>query len=499
MKKILIFIALAILLPTGYWSCREENLDLKPGSLTESDFFKTEDDFQRAVTGVYAKLTDFYWFNNNSPIHGFWQLPGDDVTTQGADPYEIFTTLQSADGRVAQFYALNYQMLNRANTVLEKFKEESGVYTTPDLKKRHLGQVLFLRGWAFFQLWNYFGTSPIVTERIRLDQAGKLQPAGSTGNQLLDQAIADFTEAAGLLPPSWDAANAGRVTSHSANAALGKSLVFKASITKAAGDYTAALTALNKVAGALVPDFASNFDADLENNAESLFEFQASQPGFDNVWLSNDFSQGGNGSTSAYWGWYENHWSLFGTPPHVATNKLIAAFDPADPRLPLTCDPASGDFKKYVLRDKKSQSGVASTNNPRLLRYADVLLLRAEAILQSGGSIADAVGLINQVRARARAMKAGGTVPAALNTAETDRNKALEWLRNERFVELAGEEGHRWFDLRRWHLGGQIDLTRFDFSSVRNDVGFQVKHLYYPIPQGELDLNPNVRQNNGYN
>lgn len=497
MKKNLLFLFIMVLLiPVGYWGCSEKNLDLQPGQLTEAAYFKTEEDFHRALIGVYAKLSDFYWFNGNNPIHGFWQLPGDDVTTIGAEPFEIFATLASANGKIGSYYTLSYQMINRANTVLEKIEAESNVYKTANLKNYHKGEILFLRAYTFFNLWNFYGTAPVITERIRLDQPDKLQPAGSTGTQLLDQAIADLTQAAGLLPNSWPAADRGRITNNAANALLGKALLFKATLSKSNADYSAALAALNKVQGQLIPRFEENFAAGTENNAESLFEFQASQPGFDNVWLSNDFDNA-IGSTSAYWGWYENHWSLFGAPPYTATQKLVASFDADDPRLAFTCDPSNRAFKKYVTSDNKSQSGVASTNNPRILRYADVLLMRAEALTQSGGSTSEAIGLINQIRTRARSMGAGPN-PANYDPATSDRNKIMEWIRKERLLELAGEEGHRWFDLRRWHLGGQINLSAWDFSSARNDLGFTVKNLYFPIPQGELDLNPNVRQNDGY-
>ena len=86
----------------------------------------------------------------------------------------------------------------------------------------------------------------------------------------------------------------------------------------------------------------------------------------------------------------------------------------------LTLD-VDGNIVKYVSRDKFDQVATGSVNNPRLLRYADVLLLQAEATLQGGGSTADAIGFINQVRKRARDMVAGGTSPADYSTAETDK------------------------------------------------------------------------------
>ena len=498
-KKVII--ALFSLLLISY-ACNEKNIDLDPLSVTEAAFFKEEVDFDRSVLAIYAKLTDFYWFNANNPRHGVWQLPGDDITTIRTTGYEIFGTLQPEDdpdrNAVAGYYRAAYQLINRANTTLQKIDEEKGVYKTPNLKNTHKGEALFLRGMMYFNLTNFFGTSPLVIKRIQSTEE-ITQPNAAEG-ALMDQAIKDFQEAAGLLPATWATANRGRATANSANGFLGKALVFRGSIKKQEADYTAALAAFAKISGvSLAANFGNNFDVKDENNNESLFEFQASQPGGgDNVWLSNDFDNN-IGSISAYWGFYENHWSLFGGAPFVGTKKLLAAFDPRDPRLPLTMNATTRAVTKYVLKDQKSQSGPGSLNNPRLLRFADVLLLRAEALLMSGGSTADAIGLINQVRTRARNMVAGGTIPANYATTQADRAIIMNWIANERFVELAGEEGARWFDLRRWHLNGRINLATWDFSSDRSDFSITLpKHLYYPIPLTEIDLNPNIKQNAGY-
>jgi tetratricopeptide (TPR) repeat protein len=498
MKKINIKAWLTLILVSLlYHACDEDRLDLSPLSPTEASFFTEEQDFDRAILGVYAKMSDIYWFEANEPKNGVWQLPGDDVTTTATDAFEIFGPLQSAEGRMSKYYTAAYQLINRANTALQKIDQvKDGVYQTPNLETYHRGEALFMRGLMYFNLWNFFGTSPLVTERIQ--STDKISPPGTTGTQLLDQAIADFEAAAGLLPVSWDDANRGRATANAANGMLGKALVFRGTVNNAAADHSSAITAFNKITGvSLVEDFGANFAVDTENNSESLFEYQASQPSFDNVWLNNDFDNA-IGSMSAYWGYFENHWSLFGNPPYIATQKLADAFEAGDPRQPLTLDLGDKTIKKYILKDQKSQSGVASVNNPRILRYADVLLLKAEAIVQSGGSVNEAITLINQVRARARNMVAGGSVPAD-RPATADAVTVMNWVMQERFIELAAEEAHRWFDLRRWHLAGKISLSPAFFSSARTDVTFDAaKHLYYPIPLNELDLNPNVQQNPGY-
>jgi tetratricopeptide (TPR) repeat protein len=478
-------------------SCRKKNLDLLPHGLTEQSFFATEDDYNKAVLGIYAKLNDLWWFNagaSSSTMVPFL-LPGDDITTnEGGEPFETFGSLQPSTGRIDYLYTHLYHVCSRANIVLQKIAGDTGVYTTPDLKNWHKGEALFLRGYAHYNLWNFYGTAPI--DSMRTDSTSQFFRPGSTGTQLLDQAIKDFTAAADLLPANWDAANIGRATKNSANGMLGKSLVFRGSANKSTADFAAAITAINKITGAsLVAKFDDNFAFDTENNAESLFEYQASQPfGGDNVWLSNDFDNA-IGNLSIYWGYYDNNFALFGKSRFFGTTKLLNAFNAADPRRDLTINPANRQVRKYVQRNALSQSGVGSVNNYRILRYADVLLLKAEAVLQSGGSTAEAIGYINQVRTRARA---AGTEPANFSTAQTDKTIIMNWIIDERLRELAGE-GQRWFDLRRWSLQGIVTLDNAYFSSNTSSMSFQLpKHLNFPIPNAERDANPNVPQNTGY-
>jgi hypothetical protein len=506
MKLFLIRVSV-ILIPllsvTLYYGCKKSDLDLKPHGPTEDSYFTQESDFTKAVLGVYAKMNDWFWYNGGVGYGGVAScdnmilLPGDDITCGDQNAFEIFGPIEPTNYIINYYYQIAYQIIARANVVLQKVAEvQDGIYTTPNLKDYHKGEALFLRGFAYYNLWNYYGTSPLDT--VRVTSSDQFKPEGTTGTQLLDQAISDFTEAAALLPAAWSDDNRGRATKNAAYGMLGKSLVFRGSVTNAAADYSAALAAFGNISGAsLVPRFDDNFAFDTENNSESLFEYQATQAyGGDNVWLSNDFDNA-IGNLSVYWGFYSGDPNSYGQAKFVATVKLANAFDPDDPRKSLTLDD-DNNIQKYVSRDRLDQPGVGSVNNPRLLRYADVLLLEAEATLQSGGSTAEAIGYINQVRARARNMVPAGTVPADYPTTETDKTTIMNWIMNERFIELAGE-GQRWFDIRRWTIQGLVSLDNSFFNSLESaNMSFQQKHLYFPIPNSETDVNPNVKQNDGY-
>lgn len=493
-------------------SCNQAALDdVKPLTPTEEEYFTEENHFERAILATYAKMNAIYSWNGgeycNCPNMGLWQLPGDDMTSSGGGEnvdFETFTSLQASNGVIGRYYKALYEAIGRAHVLLQKNTEVAdGIYVTADLKNNHRGEALFLRSYAYFTLWNYFSTAPLVTERVT--DANNVFVSPSTGTQLLDQAIIDLQEAVTLLPVSWNANNRGRVTKNAANGLLGKALVFRGMANSNNADYTAAIAAFDAISGvSLVAKFDDNFAANTENNAESLFEYQASQSTGENIWLPDEFDNTiGSMSTSA-WVPFEgiNNWG-YGGVPFKATQKLINAFEPADPRLPLTIDMTNAGvdriIKKYITRDQKIPAYGSSVNNPRILRYADVILLKAEAILLSGGSKASAIGLINQVRTRARNMVPAGTVPADLNTGETNDATIMQMIMDERFRELAFEEGNRWLDLRRWHKAGKITLNTAFFNSTNPNFSITLpKHLNLPIPLNELDANANMQQNEGY-
>jgi hypothetical protein len=487
-----------------YFSCDKNKLNVPPPTSTEISYFNSEIAFRTGILGVYAVLNDYYSSSNSAGGSGSAELetfflPGDELTSQSEEPYEVFgQRLNSTEGKIQQLWASSYFLLNRANKVLNKIENvEDGIYTTPHLKDYNTGEVLFLRGFAHFMLWNIFGTAPIDTTDAPL---ANLNPPNTTGTQLLDQAISDFSRAAGLLPASWTGADIGRVTANGAYGMLGKALVFRATVNKDAGDYQAAIDAFNHISGAaLTANYEDNFDVNKENNIESLFEYQAGPPiagpQSTNSWLYND--QANIGVCSSYWQcFYNGSGTYMGGNLYLATNKYKNAFSADDPRLPLSIDASNNYILKYVLNNAP-EGQVNSLNNVRILRYADVLLLKAEAILQSGGSTSDAIALINQVRTRARNMVAGGTEPADFDQSVTDKSMIMKWIMNERLREL-GAEGGRWFDLRRWAMGGIVTLNKDFFNSNWPSIKWDDHFLNFPVPSTEMDKNPNIHQNTGY-
>lgn len=507
---------LLIFLSLFVFNACDENLNIEPTKELESEYFIDQERMQRGVLAVYAKITDLYGYNANNPKHKLWLLPGDDLRANNPRDMDTFKGLNGGDSDINFIWNRLYQIVSRANSMLEKIEENPEVYTSSEMAANNKGELLFIRSWAFYKLWSWWRKAPVITERIiGLENAYK-EP--SKGFEMLEKAILDLESAAQLLPQNWPVAETGRVTKDAAYGLLVRCYVTKACYnSKNNQDYTNAITAFSKISGSrkLTAHFGENFDYRFENNSESLFEFQASLKTAENPWLDNDFTDA-VGTMGAFYKHFENNWTNQGALV-APTLKLQSIFDPADPRIKETFAKNSnsvwafnGGFKmvKYVNGDRNKFAGIGninSINNTRLLRLADVKLLAAEAFLQTGQA-GKALQQVNDIRKRARMSTADGkeaSQPADL-TEVTMQN-----IMDERMRELAGEEGIRWNDLRRWHAAGYINLstwTKADFgmgTDYPDDLwGFNSTiHLLMPIPMSEMDNNPKMLesgQNPGY-
>ena len=536
--KITQYIPKIILLIMGlmiHWSC-DKNLDIDPTKELESVFFEDEGRIQRSVGAAYAALTYIYGPNLQGTIGDgvalrALHLPGDDIAFSGTgQSLFTFSGLTTTNGDLEEHWKSLYVLISRCNFVLYQIDnpEIQDIYETPGLMDANKGEMLFLRSWAYFRLWDWWRKAPLQDERITSIEDALLPP--SEGFEMLDKAISDLEEAAGLLPDSWDARNLGRITKDSAYGLLVKMFVTRACYNnKSSEDYQKAITAFGNISGSRqLVHFGENFDYRHENNAESLFEFQASlaPSGQDNPWLGNDFGSG-VGQMSAMYHQFTGHWGNYKTGIMGPTPKLINAFDPDDPRLLETIrdtvnfdnlggslwwigkwDRFGGNMiSKYTHGERGNAHEeiwtIGSKNNTRLLRLADVKLAVAEAYLATGNQ-GEALRHVNDIRKRARESTPDGSVsPVPADLASV----TMEDIMDERFLELVAEDGHRWTDLRRWHAAGYINLGTW----TAEDFGFDYEpalfafdastHLLFPIPQSEMDRNPLMNasgNNSGY-
>ena len=459
MKRIL-YIMLCTVLATG---CSEDFTDLAPiSNRNEADFYNDPEDFEVAINASYAGLQSTGTYGR-----GYWTMfeMRSDNTDQGPDATGLarqYTEINSftedaLNEQVTSVWSESYKVISNCNVILSRI---DGVEMDTDLKARITGEALFIRSLMFYHLAIAFGNIPLQLEPFV--SGDELTQVDQT--TVLNQLIVDLAEAEAGLPVAYSGNDVGRATKGAAATLLAKVLL-------TTGDDTTAATVLRRIISdygyELLDDYADLWGVGNENNAESIFEIQYISGGIGQGSLfTNDFSP----STDLQTG------SGFGR--NRPTISLMEAYEEDD----LRYDPSMGDTyvnlegetieARYV---KKFWSDPAIENDSDInfvvFRYADVLLMLAEALGESGESY----DLINEVRQRAGLEDIDASTPGSFE----------EKLLNERRVELAFEN-HRWPDLKRFDAESKIQEAESFITATRE---------YFYIPQREIDINPNFEQN----
>lgn len=505
MKKVFILI---IVVGMGF-GC-EDQLDVQnPNEPNVGLFWKTAEDAEKGVNAIYSTL-------HRGPISRWMPLlyiTRSDIgesrspDTNLANALDKFIQPDYNFGAVAGVYEDNYIGIFRANQVLDNVAD---IEMDPTQKDHLLGQAYFLRGLFYYHLATLFGNVPLMLKTSEPQD----YPANSTQVEVFAQVIADLGMAVEMLPATYsDPADLGRATKGAAYALLAKAHM-------QIGQYEDALEPLEWLVegeGAnnygLMDNYRDNFLITSENNQESVFEWQfAENP---NETTDNDVEPNHNYGTSLAQftapvdiGWSDaeaKRWVIYefleeqttdgSRDPRVEATFLFDSTNIAGPtatmiygqtfasRYGTGADSKRVWYRKFLNDHWKNEEGYRSPNNYRYIRYADVLLMYAE-VLNELDRTAEAYQYVDRVRARVNLTPLSDIMP------DLDRTEFLEQLKHERLTELAGE-GHRWNDLARWGDLGPT-LASNDPAFANFEVG---KHELLPIPQLDLDANPNLEQN----
>lgn len=526
MKKFLITTILIVFFAFSFTMCKKQ-LDLAPiGGLTEQTFYQNEKDFDAASLAPYATMLGYYFEQFGPQWYQPVLFPDDDVTVRsnGSDNIEDFNWLPD-NGSFRDMWQISYKGVQRANVILEQLPKANG-FADVSKKTRYEAEAKYMRAYFNFILAIHWGTPPVAKTTVKTLEEARM--SNSQPGEIWDLIVSDLTFAKQNLPASWNTANVGRATSGAASGMLGRVLLYRAQWENKPALYTAADAEFTSIIQSgrysLMSNFADNFALAKENNAESLFEVQFAY-GRDNNWFPNE--DGGGSGTGRYIMWRaacEQGVCADGANAvgygfvHVV-KPLQDAFEPGDPRRKETIFREGDPFpsnntplfraawsvtgstpSKYIVNDKTGSEITGwqpnmGTNNERVLRYADILLMSAECkILGPTPNLAAAAALINQVRRRAD--PTGVILPSI--SSGLSKTEMFRALMHERRVELA-LEGHRYNDLVRWHRAGLINIkTDIDFGRTPANSNWSEKNLLKPIPQRELDLNSNLKQNPGY-
>ena len=448
MKKILVLASLATLLMT---SCGDSFFDLEPASsVTIDKVYKTASDYNVAVIGCYAKLQSQVNFYTECCEYRSDNLSLGAPTAGTQDRYDIdHFTEKPSNGILSSYWANFNNNVYRCNLLLDQI---DGANFAENLKKQYKGEAMFIRALNYFNMYRIWGGVPATKHVVSAAEA--LKVARYSDEQMFDLIAGDLKEIVdnNYLPETYSSADMGRATSGAAKALLGKVyLTFH--------KWTEAKDILSQLIGKyqLVSPIAQVFDVDNKNNNEIIFAVH--------------FNKEIEGEGHSYW------YNLTNASDDTnQTNSLLNTFPTGDARKDLITYVQVEKNVRLMNKfyDTKSPTFKTVGNDQILLRYADVLLMYAEALNEiqydaSEGSLA--LKYLNAVRQR-----------AGISNLTVKQLPTQEKFRKGILVERQREfpyEGQRWFD-----------LVRMGFAkSVMAENGVEIKdyQLLFPIPQQEIE------------
>ena len=539
MKTNIVKFLSCVLIPCSllFSGCKDYLMEIEPGTTLLEDFYTSTDAAVQNVTGCYTPLM---WEFNKTYLSEWFigDIASDDAikgggsTTDMADAYDIENWRTTAQNTLLlDFYRAQYQGIGRCNLALEYIgKTEVGIDEkfTQEMKNRLLGEAYFLRAYYYFRLVRVYAGVPMPLKVLKSSEDWGM-PRSSV-DEVYTQILSDLEMANQYLwkKSAYADADLGRATKGAAQAMLMKTNLYMASpywqkygITKTPADcYKDAKAWGDSIITSgeynLCPNYEDNFTVAGENGQESVFEIQYAEVAWGDYgegfgYTAGSFTQilvrSRNSSIGGGWGFNHPTQNLFdefeaedsirkAVTILIPSIEIDSAYTPQSDETYLGNNMLNNKYGMY--RDPKEVGGGFGKWSPhasrgplnnKQIRYADVLLMYAEACLGAGDA-GTAKTYIDQVRARVGL----AAIPAATDAA----------LRHERRCELA-MEGHRWFDLVRWEgvagtgLKAHMDAyktTETEEAQHHMNEFVAGKHEIFPIPQEEIQLNPTPMEQN---
>lgn len=499
-----LLLAGSLMLATG---CQKDLLDkTNPNAPSTAQFWLSSDD---AVKGVYACYSGLQQYAVYGHSWQFMACRSDESYSQSpfVELANFTRFIQPDNNFFISSFAWNdyYRTIYRTNQVLTHVPS---INMDATLKSRLLAETRFIRAISYFDLAYFFGRVPLIT----VESTASVRAPQATQDQTIAQVITDLQAAIPDLPLSYSGVDKGRVTKGAAQALLARVYMHQRKYADASALFT---TIINSNQYSLV-SYLDNFTETNENNSESLFEIQ----------YTGSVLEVGQGQDNASASEAYDRPNFFGPPgPTYADVQprqwLTAAYTDStttfapgstrkhliDPRRDISIisvlnpdvfygktftqwnwNPGQQYWRKYLNDRTRVNENFTSGINFRLIRYADILLMQAEALTEQSQTSA-ALPFINQVRTRVNLAPLTGTF---------SQTALRQLIRSERAKEFAGE-GTRWYDILRWGLmddqAGIDELKGRDSDFTNFRLGIS---KLLPIPQRDIDIDPGVTQNPGY-
>ena len=466
MKKNISAAVLAFLLS----SCSSDVLNTSPDSTKiTTNFYKDADQLEQGVNATYGALQYDGQYQLAMPTIGeipsdntFDEVPANDSFTYGE--FDFFT-IQAKNDLLAKAWRDHYIGIQQANIVLNRI---TPVAMDSQIKNYRIGEMKFLRALMYFDLVRIFGDVPLSTEETT-NVNNYFGKGRNTTTEVYAFIVKELTEAISLLPAN--VTQKGRATKGAALGILAKVLITN-------GKYNEAIPYLKQIESlgySLLPDVNQIFSPTNKNNSEIIFDVQ--------------FASGINANSegnSAFQMFSPSGFVPGAKGHNLPTKEIYNMYSSKDKRRDayIGLTPGGVPYTKKLV--KTSDVIADSGSNVIVLRLAEVYLILAECYAQTGDTT-NANIYVNKIKTRA----------GLDNVNISDKNTLLEEIAAERRKELIGE-GHRWFDLVRTGKAIEVMTKHFQNTPGYSTAKIQQHNLIMPVPQGQINTDPSIKQNPGY-
>ncbi|HVU53872.1 MAG TPA: RagB/SusD family nutrient uptake outer membrane protein [Puia sp.] len=499
---------LPVLLLACLCGCRKNFLDVEPQGTYTTDTYPYPGGSGPYDTYIFSAYAEMRSFNTHSQSFICATLMRSDDADKGSTPSDGGADASSMDnfpvlpnnGFCNTLWTGYYTLISKTNVAIDQIHNNANIQASPEIKAQSEGEVRWLRAYAYFMLVRLFDRVPLI-DSVLTDPASQSNIPQSSASQIYASIESDLQFAAANLPASWDPTKfPGRLTSGAANGLLAKVYLTEkkwdlamstADLVISSGQYDLS-TAYDKI-----------FREDGENSKESVFEIQATASQAvqtaNGVQYASIMGVRGSGTFNMGWGWATPSADLAGTYEAGDPRRARTIMFTSDAThtyqtiygetIPVGLPNPMYNNKVYTNPTYRAATGSLAGYwmNVRILRFADVVLMYAEAAAESGHA-QEALAKLEMVRARAR----NGNNAILPPVTTTDQDSLITAIRHERRVEM-GMEHDRFFDLVRWGIAQQTlnAAGKTAFSDSRD--------VLLPIPQTQIDLSKGVlTQNLGY-
>jgi hypothetical protein len=475
-KRSIILASLLLVIGAGLFSCKKMvTVPMPINSITSEEMFKTDAQATTSMAGVYAQMVNGPISFNNGYVSILGGMSADELFYYGAGDTYITTftpnQLLQSNSYTSTVWTSGYKTIYNLNSVIEGIAASESTLLTDSTRAQLTGEAKFVRAFCYFYLTNLFGDVPLVKT---VDFNKTRYMARTPVSEVYDQIVADLKEAQANLSADYSITGTAKErilpTKWAATALLARVYLYKGEYANAAEQASAVISNTSLFS--------------LEADPLSVFLIKSKEA----IWQMKQGTTDAQYKNSTIEGWNYLPNSSTNVVKYCLTPALLSTFETGDRRRTAwvgatTITPVNYYPWKYKL-GPSTFSNNPSTEYYMMLRLAEMYLIRAEAAANGAGGLTSAIADLNVIRSRAGL----SALPVTLTQAQV-----ITAVARERQVELFGEWGHRWLDLKRTNKAHDVLSPMSSKQPWAGDY-----QLLYPIPPVEIQVNPRLEQNPEY-